>query len=192
MSEFIQVFRAALEPVFCEELIARFESDPTVYTGRTGLGLEKDRKCSFDLDLTGPGWRDVVLQLRASLVKHIGVYMEMCPAFESVRCLDYDGFRLRKYPEGGHFDWHSDTFDYSTCARVLAAVWYLNTPEVGGETQFKFQSKSVTPVRGRLALFPTSFQYIHRSAPTVNCSKYIVVSFLTHKIPSSPEDQEGS
>ncbi|CUS48712.1 MAG: 2OG-Fe(II) oxygenase superfamily [Idiomarinaceae bacterium HL-53] len=51
MSDFIGIYDNALPDELCEELIAVFESSPHLVEGKTGHGVEKDKKVSHDLYL---------------------------------------------------------------------------------------------------------------------------------------------
>ncbi len=52
VEDFIEVFDAALEPSFCSDLIARFETSPHRRVGQTGGGIDPGRKLSTDLRLS--------------------------------------------------------------------------------------------------------------------------------------------
>lgn len=185
MTSFIQVFPDVLDAATCSDLITRFDADPNRACGTTGRGLDRSRKRSDDLELCGPTWQDLTALLRRTLRQGVEAYIERCPAARSLPTLVCNGFRMRRYPpREGFFDWHTDSFDFETSARVLAAIWYLNTPTDGGATEFAYHGERVEPRAGQLALFPTGFEYVHRSTPTRDDPKYIVVAFLRHPEPS--------
>jgi hypothetical protein len=59
-------------------------------------------------------------------------------------------------------------------------ITYLNTVEVGGETEFRAQERAIPPRQGAVAWFPPGFEYVHRGRPPVSGPKYVVTSFLVY------------
>jgi len=81
--------------------------------------------------------------------------------------------RLKKYEEGvGHFDWHTDNSTPELKTRSISVLAYFNTPEEGGETQFKIQDVEVKPEKGVIVAFPPNWDYPHRSALVKKGNKY--------------------
>lgn len=52
MTDFIEVYDNALDPVFCQQLIAEFEKSVHKLPGRTGGGVDPSKKISTDLYLS--------------------------------------------------------------------------------------------------------------------------------------------
>jgi hypothetical protein len=177
----IMTFDNLIEATVCSEIIRKFDCNPNLVPGTTGAGFSASHKQSIDLDLPHDReWNFAVSALSSSLDRAISVYAAQNESFGSLRKVACSEFRLRKYDAGGFFDWHIDSYDYSVCTRVLACIWYLNDVPEGGSTEFLHQSVEVPPKMGRLLVFPTSFEYVHRSAPVRIGRKYIAVGFLEH------------
>jgi hypothetical protein len=51
MTDFIEVHDGVLEPRLCQDIIQRFNQSPHVHRGRTGHGVDLEKKDSFDLTL---------------------------------------------------------------------------------------------------------------------------------------------
>ncbi|MGI5310527.1 2OG-Fe(II) oxygenase [Rheinheimera sp. WS51] len=51
MTDFIEIYDNALSPEFCQQLIKTFDASPHTTTGRTGGGIDLDKKHSTDLYL---------------------------------------------------------------------------------------------------------------------------------------------
>jgi hypothetical protein len=96
----------------------------------------------------------------------------------------YGFVNLQKYRrgEGGYPHWHSEIYPKDeTCEplhRVLAFQFYLNDVSEGGETEFYYQKRTITPKAGRLLVFPAGFTHTHRGNVPTSGDKYIVTSWI--------------
>lgn len=70
---------------------------------------------------------------------------------------------VQRYQVGDFYKPHVDS-DVNA-PRVVSAVLYLNTVDLGGETRFTLFDYSVKPVAGRLAIFPSNYVYRHEALP---------------------------
>ena len=68
---------------------------------------------------------------------------------------------------------------------MLTAIWYLNTVDEGGETEYKWQSEAIQPVEGRLLLCPVGWPFIHRGKPPLSGPKYILITQLHQASPQA-------
>ncbi|MEM9943594.1 MAG: 2OG-Fe(II) oxygenase [Planctomycetota bacterium] len=91
---------------------------------------------------------------------------------------------LQKYlrGSGGYHHWHSEIYpresDCETLHRVLLFMFFLNTVEEGGETEFYYQSQKVSPKQGRMVIAPAGFTHTHKGAVPISHDKYIVTSWI--------------
>lgn len=181
---FFGIYENSLPPGFCRAVIERFDADPQVGPGRYGNGTREGavnprikQTTEINFDGTQQGWRDEIRVLIRSLDRHLKRYMETwgrafpCEIF-------HEPLKIARYPVGGHFDWHSDNLGNGVTTRVITALWYLNTVDEGGETEYPWQSMAVRPVEGRLLLCPVGWTYTHRGAPPVSGPKYIAITQL--------------
>lgn len=111
------------------------------------------------------------------------------PHFEALlnnmyRC---GSINLQKYDKnrGGYYRWHSETFPQDShdepLHRVLLWMFYLNDVEEGGETEFYYQEKKVSPKAGRCVIAPSGFTHTHRGNIPKSDDKYILTSWLKFK-----------
>lgn len=180
-SDSIMPFPSALASKTCKLAIELFERSHEKYPGETGFGLTEERKSSVDLDIDDSieVWRPIHEHLQTSLQELIESFVEKNPGMGSYSGLVCTGFRVHKYPKGGgHFDWHIDSFDSSVAKRLLSVVWYLNSVSEGGATDFKNQEISIKATEGSAVVFPSNFEYIHRSSPNLSEDKYVIVTFV--------------
>lgn len=76
---------------------------------------------------------------------------------------------IQKYEIGDYYAPHVDTGP--SCSRIVSAVAYLNTVDEGGETYFNHFDYGVSPVEGRVVIFPSNYIYRHEAKPPVSGHK---------------------
>jgi hypothetical protein len=165
-----------LDPKFCESLIKKFEADDRKNPGVTMDGLLPDVKDSVDLDISRLyEWNADCEKLDSLLVKQLEKYEkfvgERFPRNGVFKNLKRTCYNIQK---SGHYVWHEDSAVVHGSIRTLTFIWYLNTIDEGGETDFHF--KSVKPVQGRFVMFPATWDYIHCGRKATN--KYILTGWL--------------
>lgn len=220
VSEFIEIYENAISPELCQALIERFEASDRRQPGRIGHGVDKTKKNSIDLCLTGlPDWLDLHNQLQDATLKNFLQYLRKYPYLltgplgllwidaasgqqRPITADDVAGasdpdlaayvfrvFRpgnliLQKYQQnaGGYHYWHSEIYprdaSCETLHRVLLFMFYLNTVETGGETEFLYQQRSLTPQRGTMVIAPGGFTHTHKGHVPRSSDKYIVTSWI--------------
>ncbi len=179
---FIYTMDNALPVDACEAMIQQFEDHPGQQVkGRIGqcAHTEPSIKQSTDLRISGrPEWRQHDALLRESLGQALGLISGLHPFFRVNRLHDI-GYNLQRTDPGGYYHWHLDSGPREFAKRQLVAIWYLNdAPEVGGETEFYFQSVCVQPQQGMLLLFPPFWTHLHRGTEVVRGIKYIATTWV--------------
>jgi len=94
--------------------------------------------------------------------------------------LTFENIQIQKYTKSkGRYIYHNDfTCDWNTKKfRVITFLWYLNTIENGGETEF-WTTHKVKPEAGKLLLFPATWTYPHRGMIPVSDNKYIMTGWI--------------
>lgn len=91
---------------------------------------------------------------------------------------------IQKYDAavGGYHHWHSEIFPKADSQdplyRVLYYQYYLNTVDEGGETEFYYQERKISPMQGRLVIAPAGFTHTHKGHIPVSGDKYIITSWV--------------
>lgn len=91
---------------------------------------------------------------------------------------------LQKYiaDEGGYPYWHSEQYPKldqgEALHRVLLWTLYLNDAFDGGETEFLYQGRRITPRTGTLLIAPAGFTHTHRGNRPLGGHKYIATSWV--------------
>ena len=80
-------------------------------------------------------------------------------------------------PMQGYHNFHCEDTSYNTSGRTLTWMVYLNDVEEGGETEWLYQKKRVSPQKGMVVLWPGSFTHLHRGNPPMS-DKYIATGWF--------------
>lgn len=92
--------------------------------------------------------------------------------------------QAQKYQKGlGNYGyWHSEVYPQQGSTeplhRALLFMYYLNDVDEGGQTEFYYQNKQITPKTGRMVIAPAYFTHTHRGCIPVSNDKYILTSWI--------------
>ena len=192
----------ALEPDFCDHVISKFvnEDEDIKYKGRTGfpprINPIKDSQ-DLGIDLY-EHWVDEAKVFRENLrvcfqeyVNHLNTHFCM-PTYShnpsgslaqfpvsAGELIDY-GFQIQETKPYGCYDWHEDSLVnfQRKHERVATYLYYLNDIFEDGCTEF-FNGFKVSPRKGRLLMFPSTWTYMHRGGVLHGeQNKYIATGWL--------------
>jgi len=181
---------------FCDEVIRMFESDTLKKrdeTSKNGLTTEPFSFVDGFLTCDIPEQKQVAIKMETFMKKALIQYSNMCiknnidVKMSSNPCTVLQSYfklakftlsRLTRYTRGHYFNWHSDVS--TNGIRLLGCILYLNDMEDGdgGNTTF-ISGRSIKPEKGKMLLFPSQLNYIHKGEPVERGVKYIFTSFLT-------------
>jgi Rps23 Pro-64 3,4-dihydroxylase Tpa1-like proline 4-hydroxylase len=183
-------------------IINMFESDKNKYQGVTFGGLNKNIKDTEDLlipntpDKSGfDKWKKIQMFLEKELAKNTKEYVKILDNIVNMNhekentdseyktfsnLLSNELFMIQRYTKQKgryiyHNDFHSD-FEKKKY-RIITYLWYLNTIEEGGETEF-WGTHTIKPEAGKLLLFPASWTFPHRGKMPLSDDKYIITGWL--------------
>jgi hypothetical protein len=162
----------------CERVIDSVERNgDLVEKGAIGSGtVDPDlrRVLVTRLDTSPSSREDVWWELGRTLWKYSEDYRN---SFQGLPPCAMEGLQALHYLKGdGHYEIHHDGGK-----RMYSAVLYLNTVEVGGETEFVNHGISVSPRAGTLIMFPAWHPYAHRALPPLSDDKYAVVTWWARR-----------
>lgn len=146
----------------CNEIVKYLENRPE-WTRSKVLDINNvsEKRTSESLFLPMLSWsnNDLIHEMNKSVWNEFDLYAK-----------EYDfGFSLvedvsiQRYQVGDYYASHVDS-DINA-PRIVSAVLYLNTVDLGGETKFTFFNYSVKPVAGRIVIFPSNYVYRHEALP---------------------------
>lgn len=77
MTDFIGIYDDALSADQCAAVIQRFETSDKIVRGKTGHGVDLDKKDSFDITISRhPEFRDIQLMLVGALQRYLREYLD--------------------------------------------------------------------------------------------------------------------
>ena len=181
----------SLTDEFCDKLVKRFEKDPEnrKYRGIVGNGVpDPEIKETFDLlvDPSSDIWKEDDKFICNKLNDYINEYVvrikETIPNVDfhnGIEELNDSGYHIQRYePNKGFYDWHNDfSFSVGKGSRILTFIWYLNTVERGGETEFT-NGLTIKAEKGKLVMFPATWTYTHRGRMPYSSEKYILTGWV--------------
>jgi hypothetical protein len=199
MDNLIQVFENSISSRVCENLIYKFQHSIDVKEGTTIGGYNPKYKKTMDLTF-GPYQNTHLLELfnllNSKLTYYINEYKNITN-FQLPTNFTTECHMIMKYLKNdGHYNFHndfllhniyddilsrkSDTNDKSESCRILTYLFYLNTIDEGGETEF-IDGTKIKPEKGKLLIFPATWPYMHKGNIPLSSNKYIVTGWLLLK-----------
>ena len=186
LDDFIGVYDNVVSKDYCDSLIK-------VFNTAQNMGFTKSRW--YDAGFTGGTKEDE--SCFAIGINHLLMGDEFKP-FQDAFWLAYDDY-AKKYhvamaasnehgmytikmqktlPSQGYHVWHYESSSREFGSRLITFTLYLNDVEEGGETEFLYQQKRVSPRAGTLVIFPAAFTHTHRGNPPLSGEKYILTGWL--------------
>lgn len=176
MNEYIVEYPRAFSDEECDTIVRIFEDNASSVER-----LERDKTPQFSqLNWTALGTMEDYHNRTAGKLRDF--FRAYTDTHFSSRAFPQDvGFeqlRVKRYSmaTGDEFSWHVDVGDHASARRFLAAFVYLNTVEVGGTTEF--ENKSVKAEKGKMVIFPPTWQYPHAGTAPISNDKYIMSTYL--------------
>ena len=187
--KFIYENEGALCSEICEEIINLFESSHEKYDGVTIGGVDKNMKDTTDLVISKSNkWTDIYECLENELKYNIQKYKSLIegkyadPTYNIIPdILEITPFMIQRYIEKeGKYEYHNDfSINYSKkMHRVITYIFYLNDVIEGGETEFFGGDIRITPKKGKLILFPSSWTFPHCGKMPISSNKYIITGWI--------------
>jgi hypothetical protein len=163
-------------------LIKQFDADDKKVPGRTLRGIDLTVKDSLDLPISRlEEYKTFDSVLFESLSKYLSFYVNDCffPCRHESKGLIDTGYQIQKTSPGSvGYTWHHDFILFNSYSpRILTFIWYLNTVEEGGETEF-ITGEKIKPEQGKLLMFPATWSMGHRGLPPISGEKYICTGWF--------------
>ena len=180
LQNYIRVYDNALEAGFCEQIIAHFER-MTELQRPNGKGIRPglDNSAWTEMNIGALADKAFLGFFLAQMDKYLGQYNQEVPLTIPVPIRPKtDRLTLKRYrPHADKFEPHFDSID-DYAGRYMVFLWYLNSVEEGGETEFCDLGVRVAPRTGRLLMFPPYWMFQHAGRPPISGDKYILSTYL--------------
>lgn len=187
MSTGICWYDNAIPDKLCDELIELFDSSPDNHRRGITMSGNSDIKVTTDISIFPPGdlpINGVVTELDTYLSGFISdVMRDYMLTFDWLACagdIIDTGFLIQKYDAGkGTYGEHidGDPWTEHLNTRIFGIIGYLNTVDDGGGTYFRYQDLYINAIKGRVAIFPSSWVHPHTGTIPLSNDKYIVSCF---------------
>ena len=185
MSEFIQIYDNILSQRICSNIIYKFENNENIFKGGIISGINNDIKNTTDLqiDIDRPSeFIEIYNLINSKLNLYTQEYFKNINLqFQSQNNLKPDFYHLimRYTKNKGRYIFHNDLHynQKENKPRILTYLFYLNTIEEGGETEF-IDGTKIKPEAGKLLFFPATWTYEHRGNVPISSNKYICTGWL--------------
>lgn len=181
LSDFYYFKEDALTEEFCQHCIKKFKLDPNKTQGKTGGGVTLDIKQSTDLNISKLSeWKEEDQTFFDSLTKSLNEYRDLHKRtllWLNTDRYDDHGYQIQETLPGGFYKWHHDFFSTEKQSRFLTYLWYLNTVDEGGHTEF-IDGTKVKPEIGKLILFPAAWPFYHQGTPPIKQTKYVCTGWI--------------
>lgn len=182
MSNLIQVFENSLSHRVCDNLINKFENDINISKGTTISGFNKAKKT---LDLTFNRTVNTYLLeyynfINKTLVHYISEYKKITNNNLPINFTSECHMIMKYLKNDGIYTYHNDFHKENTDCRILTYLFYLNTIDIGGETEF-IDGTKIKPEKGKLLIFPATWTFVHRGNIPKSSNKYILTGWLLVK-----------
>lgn len=192
--DFIGIYRDLFPEGYCEHLISEFERLTQAGAGadrQKTEGVARHTKDDLQLGLNAGVHISLPFQENSAIDMFFrGLqycyedYTEHFSTLKNVRIKATHMKMQRTDPGGGYHIWHHEQGNGDQSARVLTYILYLNTlgENEGGETEFLYQRKRVSPEANMMLLWPAAFTHTHRGNPVLGeNSKYIVTGWFYYE-----------
>ena len=190
-NDFIGIFDNVVDEAYCKKVIQHFESVKTIHRSahENVSHLQKDTEMYFlatETDSTIIDFNQQILEdfmkgLNIALAKYKKQYPILINGIKKYD-LNNDVKIQRTLPGQGYHIWHCESSSLATARRMILVFLYLNDCKEGGETEFLYQHKRISPKTGRLILAPTGWTHTHRGNPPLKEPKYIINGWLEYQI----------
>lgn len=193
MNNLIQVFENSINSRVCDNLIHKFEHNINNKKGTTIGGYKPEYKKTMDLTF-GPNENTHLLEifnlLNSKLSYYVNKYKNITNFQLPTNFINQYHMMMKYLKNDGLYEWHNDFHllgtsigdadDKSGTCRILTYLFYLNTIDEGGETEF-IDGTKIKPEKGKLLIFPATWPYVHKGNMPVSSNKYIVTGWLLLK-----------
>ncbi len=178
----VQVYSNVLGENLCHALIDLLEKSPQLQMRVDNQQRPNFTQISLQRMVDGKVFVDPITQaMKQCFQRYVHNFPSLTKYFPVKFSLEQ--YRVKRYRNDGKdvFEDHVDVSDYASARRFLACLFYLNTVDVGGETEFLFptqENKVVSAIQGSVVVFPPNWQFPHRGNKPVSSNKYILSSYF--------------
>ena len=177
---YVEEYHNNLSKDFCQHVIRKFDCSKDTTPGLSGRGLDINIKDSTDLYLTdNDDWKEEDETFFKALKEPMDSFQKKYIFKRLSQKYDtFDtGYQIqRTTPLQKGYTWHHDGYAQAGAMRLATYLWYLNTIDEGGTTEF--DEGHIKPEEGKLIIFPPFWTHFHKGNPPRKMNKYIVTGWV--------------
>ena len=163
----LKIYDGALSDDFCDDLISVFDSsEPLEIKGENYDILEYN----YTLHHKEEDVHGRLIEHTAKLYKH---YLDDLGTTNMINVSGFEELKIKKF---GYHNLHIDAVDHGSAIRAVGFLFFLN--ESTGNIDFPLQKLGVEPRKGRVIIYPVSWEYPNQHHKTEDFSKYMLETFL--------------
>lgn len=186
ITDYIKVYENAIPPDICDGLVQQFDLFPDKEEALEYTDDDKKLLIRSHLEVnlsTVEGFAELIQPMLMKITElAVKKYQAELPVRTFPAKIGTEVFRVKKYRGGpdskDFFAYHVDVNSHSSARRYLALCWYLNDVEKGGETFFPHPNVRIKPIKGRLAMYPSLWNYPHSEEHPVSGDSYRLRTYL--------------
>lgn len=196
-TDYILEIENALDCDFCNQIINYIDTSSKAVDGKTLNGYKNSIQTNSRIckDLYVPPkskWFDIFSESYYNAIKQYFDRFSLIKNDFIDEQVYNDYYLITKYQANvGNFKVHVDQQPQFCNPRMMVSIWYLNTVHIGGETNFPLLNDfKISPIKGKLVIFPANWVFAHEGCVPINQDKYIVSTFTYAHMPQIPETEE--
>jgi hypothetical protein len=195
INEFIYAYENVIDEFLCKKIIKLFDNEPFKNKGIVKNGFLPEIKNTTDIVLCNntisksvfnKEWIKIVDVLTKQINKYVSKYIETLEKTDNIlfktsvgEFIEFDAFMIQKYTKNeGKYEYHNDHQYDMDRSRLITYIFYLNSIESGGETEFNGGKTIIKPESGKLVLFPATWTYPHCGKIPITEDKYIITGWI--------------
>ena len=163
----LKIYDNALSDDFCDDLISVFDSSEPLEV--------KDEK--YDILEYNYTLHHKEEDVHARLMEHTAqLYKHYLEDLGTTNMINVSGFEELKIKKFGFHDLHIEAVDHASAIRAVGFMFFLN--DSTGNVDWPLQYMGVEPKKGRVIIYPVSWEYPNRHHKSVESDKYMLETFL--------------
>lgn len=184
-NDFIGVWENHMPPAVCNKIIKYFDD----IMGDSDLSSKVDIMNGVDqFSAKNLGRKDTSFLVNyhdSYLTAEINQYLQACllsyikeyGQLENSPIVSSDIKMQKTSPSGGYHVWHYENSHWNFAQREMVWSLYLNTVDEGGETEWLYQNRRISPKQGTVVIWPAGYTHVHRGNPPLSGDKYILTGW---------------
>lgn len=186
LTDFIGVYDNILAPNICDSLISTISCNKYTKFNQTSGDYNKDVeiRSGSEMLLTHKDHENLKNELISSTFEAIDLYLNQTSSSSrfvshNADVCKFENYRIRTYNKGeGFFKEHCDIIGTETMSRLFVIMFYLNTVESGGETEFTNLDLAIKPKKGSVLIFHPNFMFPHQANIPISSNKYTAQTYI--------------